>query len=381
MKIVITNVFGPLNLGDFELFKKLVERIDLTKNEVSAIARDSELCEKHFSKIDFFEQLGKAKSRYSRLFYLFLSLLFVFNKRIPKCFLPKSQFDALLKLEASDMVLACPGGFLEDSSLSFYTHLIQLYVASKLTKACILSPMSIGPVRSRIKRFLLKKTLSNVDKVYVRELVSSGLCRELAINHEISNDLAFEFNTKCDVNRKCKNIAYFTIINWNFPLSKDKEYQLDNYINSLVETAIFIREKYGFNISVIQQVASDKPAIDRFLNELSKVGISTTTVGEGLTPDEIMLLISEANIVIASRFHSAIFSLNVGTPVVAISYLPKTTGMLDLYEVPELYLYITDLRACLLKEKCSSLLDDPVYYPNLRRRLINNFVLHDKFCL
>lgn len=360
MKIVVSNVFGPLNLGDFELFKKLIDIVDKEGVTISAIARDPDLCKEHFDNISFFEQLGKSEHIFSRVVYLIFSLIFVLSPAMSKLVLPKSQFEGLLSLKDSDITVACPGGFLEDSSFSFYTHLVQLYLASVLSGKVILAPMSIGPARSRLNRFCLKFVLNKVEKIYVRELVSAQLCDSLKINYILSNDLAFELNENNDSLRSDR--ALFTIINWNFPTSDNPDEQLDNYIDALVRSASYLNSDYGLSIGVIQQVASDRPAIDMFVERLALMDIDVKVEGEGYTPEMIMNVISCSKIVVASRFHSAIFSLNMKTPVVPISYLPKTSGMLDLYDCSELYLDIVDLDYQSLKAKIDFLLINPDNY-------------------
>lgn len=378
-KIIVTNVFGPLNLGDFELFKKLVNIIEADNVQLSAIAREPELSSCHFPDIEFCEQLGKSNVWYLRFIYLFFSFVYLFSPALTKMILPKSQYRALVNLRDSDIAIACPGGFLEDSTFSFYTHLVQIYLAKKLSKKVVLAPMSIGPARTIINRFLLKLALNEIDRIYVRELVSAKLCEELNINYVLSNDLAFELKVESTAQVSKTNRALFTIINWNFPTSDDPVHQLNNYINSLVSAALHLHDQYGFDIGVIQQVASDRPAIDKFVCELAKKNIPVTIEGDGYTPEQIMNLIASVKVVVASRFHSAIFSLNVKTPVVPISYLPKTSGMLELYNCKDIYLDIVDLDANELSMKLNKLLDEPEYYVSIIEKLISALKNHKAF--
>ncbi|QXC33760.1 polysaccharide pyruvyl transferase family protein [Aeromonas sp. FDAARGOS 1407] len=379
MKIVVSNVFGPLNLGDFELFKKLVNMIESDAAQITAIAREPELSSYHFPNIEFCEQLGKANTWYLRFIYLFFSFIYLFSPALTKMVLPKSQYRALMNLRDSDITIACPGGFLEDSTFSFYAHLVQIFLAKKLSKKVVLAPMSIGPARSRINKFFLKRVLNEIDRIYVRELVSAKLCEELNINYVLSNDLAFELKVESTTQVIKTNRALFTIINWNFPTSDDPVHQLNNYINSLVNAALHLHYQYGFDIGVIQQVASDKPAIDRFVRELAKKNIPVTIEGDGYTPEKIMNLIASVKVVVASRFHSAIFSLNVKTPVVPISYLPKTSGMLELYNCKDICLDIVDLDSNELVMKLNKLLDEPEYYAEVLKRLSSALKNHKAF--
>ncbi|MBC6907473.1 hypothetical protein DWB84_18715 [Saccharophagus sp. K07] len=341
--VVVTNVFGPLNLGDFELFSALVEKVHKCSDRVSlsAIARDPELSKGFFPRVAFYEQLGKAEGAGLRLLRLSASLLFVKWKFPARVLLPKAQYDGLVELTKADLVMGCPGGFLEDSSCSFYSHLIQVFLAKKLAKKYMLAPMSIGPVRNRINKFLLLKVLKGIDAIYVRERTSLRLCESLGVECKLSNDLAFDkFQNSVDSVASSSSYFCMTIIDWSFPSAPDVASARKAYLDALSRTAVYVSRNFGLSLKIIVQVASDMPAIKDFCALLDGQGVDYCLVTDDLTPDNMMNLISKARLVIASRFHSAIFALNVGTPVIAISYLPKTTGMLDLYDAKELYVDI-----------------------------------------
>ncbi|QXX81915.1 polysaccharide pyruvyl transferase family protein [Providencia sp. R33] len=383
MKILVTNVFGPLNLGDFELFSTLIKKISINNNKISAIARDPKLCSEHFPNINFYEQLGKASNPLYRIIYLLLCFLYIFSFFRPLCklLLPSDQYNALASLKKMDLVIGCPGGFLEDSSFSFYTHAMQVYICSKLSKKMIMSPMSIGPVKNKFNLFILKSCLKNIEIIFTREEISHELCNSLKLNNKLSSDLAFdEFIENNKINNHPKNKkVYFTVINWNFPNynQKEKEVLFEKYIDSLVDTAKFIYEKYKFEIKIINQVDSDSFAIDQFHQKLLNLSVPSEIVFRDSNPKQVMNELKNAELVIASRFHSAIFSLNVGAPVIAISYLPKTTGMLDLYGASELYQNIDSINTEDLIALSDKFINDNESYLSIRSVFQKNLMAQE----
>jgi colanic acid/amylovoran biosynthesis protein len=260
---------------------------------------------------------------------------------------------------------------LEDSSFSFYTHLVQLYLAKKLSKKVVLSPMSIGPTNSKINTMILKFVLKGIDIIFVREMFSKKYCESMGLASTLSNDLAFEkFNHKIVTRSGVSNqTLYVTVINWNFPDTSNPSCYFERYIDSLVKVSASLSQKHNLKVKIIEQVSSDLPAINIFRKRLSDLGVSSDILGSNMSPIDIMDELSKAKLVIASRFHSAIFSLNVGVPVIAISYLPKTTGMLSLYEANELFFEINQLSYQELLDKCNLFITDENNYYDSRKKL------------
>lgn len=377
MNVIVTNVFGPLNFGDYELFSELISVVESSgEHRIYAIARDPILCKDKFPKVTFFEQLGKSDKVSSRIFRLLSCFVFLISRRLAKAALPESQYAALAAMADADVAIGCPGGFLEDSSASFYAHLAQLYLASKLAKKTILSPMSIGPARSRVNRVLLKIAIKSASEIFVRERFSATLCDTLKLSCTMSNDLAFRrFLSEKDLDRKeIGQTLYLTVINWSFPNSEDPQKSLENYLEKLVSVTKKLVEQHCLSVRVLMQVASDLPAIERFMAGLSVAGVESELVGHGHSPVTIMEELSKARLVIASRFHSAIFSLNVGVPVMAISYLPKTTEMLQLYGCDELFVDIDSFSVLELYTQCDRFLNDEQEFYSIRRKMEEGLV-------
>ncbi|MFI8747745.1 polysaccharide pyruvyl transferase family protein [Pseudomonas sp. NPDC077186] len=347
--IVVTNVFGPLNKGDWELFSRLVQALQerLPAYTLGAIARDKELTESYFPDVQIGEQIGKvtnagALGRLQIMFYIVISLLSV-RLRIFEFLLPVQQRKSLDMLRRASLVVACPGGFLEDSSKSYLTHLVQLIISIWLGKKLVLAPMSVGPISGFFSRSVLKYVLSRCDKIYVRELYSKDFVEGLGLQCVISDDIAFMLINEVDTDLIVeKKWIACTVIEWSFPLSDEKALVRARYIGAMIDSLNYLQEKFGLDVYFIRQVHSDMPAI----LEVAKGVKGGYRIGdESQDPLGVVSVLRSSCVVVASRFHSYIFSMAARCPGVAISYLPKTTGMLKMYDLDDYCLDIYTLNS------------------------------------
>jgi polysaccharide pyruvyl transferase WcaK-like protein len=88
-------------------------------------------------------------------------------------------------------------------------------------------------------------------------------------------------------------------------------------------------------VAVISQVAasskdSDVDAATQLASELDAAGLRARFVDlGGLSDASLSSFYGRFELVVATRLHSGILALCAGTPIVALSYLPKTDGVLE----------------------------------------------------
>ena len=68
---------------------------------------------------------------------------------ITRIFLSKRQKKACELMKSADLVMTAPGGFIFDAHLNVISMLLEIMIR-KYGKKVLLSPQSIGPIRSRI---------------------------------------------------------------------------------------------------------------------------------------------------------------------------------------------------------------------------------------
>ena len=93
-----------------------------------------------------------------------------------------------------------------------------------------------------------------------------------------------------------------------------------------------IHRKTGKPIYLFNQVRTDLPVCRRIAE---MAGCDVFVDFEDRGPHEMRTIIANANFMVASRFHSCIFALLEGVPVLAISYNYKTEGIMDMLEMSD----------------------------------------------
>ena len=355
-KVTITNVFGPLNRGDFELFEQLARLLPNT--EIHAIARDPSGASSYFPSIQFHPQPGTSldrNGRSGRILAAIRTLALVSSAHIPLAgfLLPAAQRSSLNVIRESALVIACPGGYLTNATHSYYPQVAQIYFAAARAKKLWLAPMSIGPAERLLERKFLKLALEGAESVYVRETWSQRFCRELGIDSVISTDLAFlpARDLLEALPRPAANCIAATIVRWNFPDSSNADKAAEQYHRAMAEVLDRTSERLNLPVKLLLQVDNDRAVTER-VARLMSAEVEIVRVD---TPEEYRSILSAAAIMFGSRFHSAVFSMSVGTPTVVISYLPKGRYMMEDMGLRELVIDIEDVTADALDEMAQTL--------------------------
>jgi colanic acid/amylovoran biosynthesis protein len=361
-RVTVTNVFGPLNRGDFELFHQLVNLLEAGPGvEIHAIARDPDGCRRHFPDVVFHAQPGVATEIGGpvgrvvvllRTFAVFLAARVAIFERL----LPAPQRAALAAVRQADLVIACPGGYLTSTSWSFYPQVAQVAYAVRRARRVWLAPMSIGPAHRRLHRLLLGRTLRAATRIYVRESWSERFCQRLGAPAVRSADLAFRPAREWlsdDAPRRAPAWITATVVRWDFPGEPDPTAARERYHDALAEALDTASTRLRLPIKLLLQVDNDRKVTEavaarlRGAHEIVRVD----------TPEEYRRILSRSALMIGSRFHSAIFSMSVGCPTIVVSYLPKARYMMDDMGLGPLVHDIDAVTACTLLHSLD-LLDD-----------------------
>lgn len=347
---MITHVFGFQNKGDHALFEALydvlVERWPNAK--VVAFCRDpvSQRC--FFPCVEWRLQFGvgtgRGLTRYRQIIAGLAPLLLLL---IPSRLLAIVSMFGSLRLErfySADLLILCPGGYLEDSRLGIFTNIVNLLPHLRCRgKPIVLAPQSIGPMRSPIVLRIFKLIFAKVDNVCTRELWSASFVLDVLCvpskRHRQFLDMAF-YSCRADhemANRELANIGIDspfiarTLIDWYFPGATNIAEAKARYVS---EMAKFISETFrisGRKTVVLKQIGSGPGSSgDRAIcREVSvAAGKSAVFLDLDVPPAVLRGIIGKAAAFCGCRMHSCIFSLQMGTPTVAVGYLPKTRAIM-----------------------------------------------------
>lgn len=191
---------------------------------------------------------------------------------------------------------------------------------------------SIWPLNNRVSTYFLKVVLKRCVYVSVRETRSYEEVNRLLLNVtpkpliSLTPDLSFailrDYEPKM-ARRDGNNpiLISLTVLDWKGFGAERR----DNYITALVEFIKYIVKKYDAVCCFVPQVIKGWEPSDFVFDEIiARVDDNTR---EHITQPEIehgvqgvIDIYRRSDFLIATRMHSAIFALSVGTPVLAIPY-------------------------------------------------------------
>jgi len=300
------------------------------------------------SKLEISSLINKVEYYTKSSFNLIRIILFtLFYKLFRKEFffiLNDSQKEAVKSYFNSDLVISKGGGFLYDHGRFLLSpHLIPIIFAKILGKPVIIYAQSIGPFKRKFSGFLYKIILKRIDIIIVRERLSQKILSNMNIKSILGYDAAFDLEKSKDIasikrldsliasKRKGRDLLVgMSILNWKFPdisYNKIGEYK-ERYFSALAEVINNLNNKYNcffffFPYSVGGLESEDIYAIKNVLNK-TNLNKNYLIFEAGHNPRLFSHILGKMDLCIGTRMHSNIFALISNTPLVAISYLPKT---------------------------------------------------------
>lgn len=264
-----------------------------------------------------------------------------FIRKLGEIFLNHNEKATLNVVKKCDAVFVKGGGFIHsygaitDPYFIYYlTYHIRL--ATAYGKPVFVLPNSIGPLKNRIARRIALKSLSACSLVTIRENISRDCLMHFNLNAKCYPDLGFflkpseldmrEYLIKHGVPLNQKKVV-ITLRPYRFQGFSNSDNLYANYINGVVLLVKYLYEQ-GYHISFIAHTLGpsthedDRIAIQNVLSFLPEQIKKATSYIEdyNLNCREIEKIYSYYDYMVGTRFHSVIFSLNVGVPSIAIAY-------------------------------------------------------------
>jgi colanic acid/amylovoran biosynthesis protein len=249
----------------------------------------------------------------------------------------------------AELCVAAGGGYLYDdgslaSRLNIVLRLLPLRAARRADVPVVLFSQSVGPFASPRWAGLAARELRQAELVIVREELSLGVCRALGIERlELCDDVAFALRpSDAAVDERPKGAAGelgVTVMN-ALPGVDENGYRA--YRDALRDGLVAGLRGRPERVVVVSQVAahegdSDIPAARALAADLAAAGVPARFVDLGDRADaELSAFYGRLDLVLASRLHSGILALCAATPIIALSYLPKTDGVLARVGMPEM---------------------------------------------
>ncbi len=355
-RILITNAYSARNRGDAAIILGMLESLRRTEEfreaEIKISSVDAAADAAHYP-VPTIPSFQSVKSSFSRSAFLsslyFLLVLLPLSLVWAVCWrfgrldapVPGSLRKLLREYAASDLVIAAGGGYLYTTSsirgnVVLLINLYCFFFAVLLGKPVALYAQSIGPFAGSLQSRLVRRVLSMVMLVEVREDFSRRLLDDWGLATPVARvaDAAFLLPAR-EPERGLDSGASgggatvgMTARKW----FRNRDRQLE-YEQSLASFVRWLIQERGASVVFLPQVTytegrDDDRVVARRVASAVDRDDRVQVVESELTAPEIKWLCGRMDFFVGTRMHSNIFALSSGVPTVAIAYQPKTTGIM-----------------------------------------------------
>jgi colanic acid/amylovoran biosynthesis protein len=242
----------------------------------------------------------------------------------------------------ADLVAVIGGGHLyarHALNIAFLWLWCSLAFALALGKPLIFLPQSFGPLPGRLQRSLLRLVLNRSTLIAAREYQSLHFLSSIGVRQRVLvlPDLAFAMHNAGHAELALQSapgpLIGLTLMDWggqNASFQHQSKYELA--VVALIE---HLQQQYAASILLFAQCTGPTPDQDdrRIARRIAAAlhnPASITVVDAVLSPGELQAAYSQLDLLVATRMHSAIFALTTNTPVLLVSYLHKSVGLMGL---------------------------------------------------
>lgn len=211
-----------------------------------------------------------------------------------------------------------------------YSRVLTPLLCGALGKRMVCVGASVWDVKGRLSRRLLRRALRACEHVSVRETESLAQVREIIGDGgppiALVPDLALalladrEFEYTSDLHRRGVTVAV-TLVDW----SEFGGEVRSRYVASVAGFLQGLVDRLDARVFVVPQVVKKWESADRITRELidalgDSARSSVEVIDRELGLEELLEQYRGSDLLVATRMHSAIFALSVGTPLIAIPY-------------------------------------------------------------
>ncbi|MDH5596970.1 MAG: polysaccharide pyruvyl transferase family protein, partial [Candidatus Peregrinibacteria bacterium] len=224
-------------------------------------------------------------------------------------------------LKKVDAVVLGGGGLFQDSYLlACFIWAWQIFWVKRYKKPLFIYGTGVGPLRTRVGKWLTKWAYSKAAEITVRDRASAELLEKIGLSQEIqvTTDPVFAYSKPNITKSRTKNLFIVNLrpwLNYNEKIIKSFSSFLERLKNEKEAELIFVS---------MQQIKEDDLRMIEPI--VSRLG------GEILIPgnfSDLLQIMEGAEFAIGMRYHFMIAALITQTPLLPISYSPKTAALLE----------------------------------------------------
>ncbi len=251
-------------------------------------------------------------------------------------------FGVLGAILKSDVVLSGGGTLLQDGtstrSLLYYLSIIK--TAKLFGKRVMVYANGIGPVNGERNRKLVKKVLTGVDVITLREKLSEADLRSIGVTRDdvtVTADPAFTLESADDAR------ASEIFADENIPLERGKMVGVsvrawnkakygDDFVVKLAKTCDTLAKQGKTIVLLPMEYPRDLEISQKLIDNMQE---KAYIFKKRYNPSEILGLVGCFDLMISMRLHTLIFAAVKNVPMLGIIYDPKVEYYLRELDMPE----------------------------------------------
>lgn len=322
MKIAVIGNYGATNIGDDAILTSILH--ELNGHKVTVFSAHPEMTKTLFGvKTAPLLPLG-FRSAYKKGF--------------------KTSFQALKKCDA--VILGGGGLFQDNYSYACFLWAWQILWVKVFKKPLFIYATGVGPLNTRIGRHLTRWAYSQADTITVRDQYSADVLNKIGLRREVhvSADPVFMFKRPNLTKNRTKHTYIISLRPW----LKVSNKIIDIFASFLQE----LKETKGAEFIFVSMQQIKEQDLQMIEPLVSKLG------GELYLPNhfsDLLQIMETAEFAIGMRFHFMIAAILTQTPLIPISYAPKTEELFGDSELRAYVSHASDLSEEKLREDLKKL--------------------------
>lgn len=316
-KLVLAGFFGNNNIGDEAILTAQIENLRNNFELIVLSSNPKETIEKHKIRSSRFPSIR----RFNHLINYFIII------------------------SKSNGLIIGGGGFLANrlQPFSIYNWLIMILLAKLFRKKVVLFSIGAGPFTTGIHRSLIKSVLEKVDYMLPRDITSALYLKQIIgekVPIHMTADISFLISD-VPVTTIAKPATHPFILfilcsrfhSEIFFKEANSNIKYNNYLKAIVKIADFVVDSLNSTPVFLPFYVGD---LDFYKEIQQSMKNSRASKLLRYTPEisEILSIIRQAEVVIASRYHGVLLSFIAETPVLPIVYHHKTFDLVKGQSIP-----------------------------------------------
>lgn len=341
--IVITNMYGTLNLGDAAIHQQqyawLTQQFPHAHiHQYYAVAPTPDTMPgiSHW----VYDQHGHIAPRMTRIRRMVALMWCIVMRTIgisTTWVMTSAERHTFTTLITADLVCASGGGYLYDlpSSRPWWRLIswdiwlcADMIIAVVWHRPLVLMPQSIGPLHNWPLRKLVQSLLRRAHVVYVRESSSAHLLDTLGVAYQQAPDFAWSVSSpQPPAAQRTPHTLGITLVDWG-----RQSYQPG--VQTAYESAIITVAKHvhahGWHIQLFGQCTDQTPGWDDrvVVHRIAQQLPFATVMPVVATPTALQHQYAQLTCLLSTRLHGALLRFAMGQSAVVIAYQPKAIGIM-----------------------------------------------------